>query len=239
MPKCRLCGEEKLLRNSHIIPEFLYANLYNEKGHMMGINGKGNKGWRPLQQGLREHLFCETCEQHFNESCEKPFRAQWIVDNPLPSPWHVAEPHIVTVDYASFKLFHLSVLFRAGICTLPTFSETKLGPHEDRLRDMLLRRDPGPYWQYAVFGLVVLHNRTRAVLPIISQSQECRIEGQRCFAAIYGGAQWWVGVSSHRNAVVESISLRPDGQLPLWSINWNDLGVMKAASTLLRRASQG
>ncbi len=79
MPICRLCNNERVLRNSHIVPESLYSNLYNEKGHMMGINGFGSKGWKPLQQGIREHLFCEACEQHFNEHFEKPFRKQWVV----------------------------------------------------------------------------------------------------------------------------------------------------------------
>ena len=72
MPTCRLCHRDKALRFSHIVPEFLYADLYNEKRHMMGINGRGTKGWKPLQQGIREHLFCERCEQHFNgaEPCQ-------------------------------------------------------------------------------------------------------------------------------------------------------------------------
>ena len=115
MPACRLCLCDATLRNSHIVPEFLYADLYNEKGHMMGINGRGRMGWRPLQQGIREHLFCETCEQHFNEYCEKPFLEQWVTASPLPNPWCVPEPHVIKVNYKSFKLFHLSVLFK-GRC---------------------------------------------------------------------------------------------------------------------------
>ena len=38
MPICRLCHKDRTLRKSHIVPEFLYSHLYNEKGHMMGLN---------------------------------------------------------------------------------------------------------------------------------------------------------------------------------------------------------
>ena len=70
---CRLCRNIRQLRNSHIIPEFLYKPTYNRKGHAMGIHGRGNRGWKSLQKGLRDPLFCEQCEQHFNAYCERPF----------------------------------------------------------------------------------------------------------------------------------------------------------------------
>jgi hypothetical protein len=100
MSICQLCLKDLELRNSHIIPEFLHKKLYNNKGHLAAINGQGNKGYKPLQQGLREYLFCECCEQHFNEYCEKPFQTQWINanPNPLPDPWSVSEPYWITVN---------------------------------------------------------------------------------------------------------------------------------------------
>ena len=119
MPLCRLCGSDQELRNSHIVPEFLYADLYNSKNYMMGIHGRGPRGWQAVQKGIREPLFCESCEQHFNEFCEKPFRARWVEASPLPDPWNATDVHWITVDYNSFKLFHLSVLFRAGVSSLP------------------------------------------------------------------------------------------------------------------------
>jgi len=236
MPRCRLCHEERELRNSHIVPEFLYGDLYNDKRQLMGINGQGNKGWRPLQKGIREHLFCESCEQFFNEHCEKPFRAQWVVQSPLPKPWDVAEPHWVNVEYSSFKLFHLSVLFRASVTHLPTFGQVSLGPHEEHLRKMILAKDPGEPWRYPVAGLVVLHHTTRMPVSMVSQAQQGRLAGIRCYAIIYGGVQWWIGVASQRCTEFESMALRADGSLPLASVPWNELGVMKSASRMLRNA---
>ena len=125
--KCRLCGSQvPSLRNSHIVPEFLYKDLYNDKGHMMAIRPPHaqHRPWRALQKGVSEKLFCESCEQHFNDHFEKPFLRQWL-ETRLPDPWvHDREIRIQVDDYPSFKLFHLSVLFRAGIAPYPTISRS-------------------------------------------------------------------------------------------------------------------
>ena len=56
--------------------------------------------------------------------------------------------HWIKVEYEPFKLFHLSVLFRASVSTLPTFADVSLGPHEERLRNLLLARRAGPEDQF-------------------------------------------------------------------------------------------
>ena len=151
MPKCRLRGSQvPSLRNSHIVPKFLYKDLYNDKGHMMAIRPPHaqHRPWRALQKGVSEKLFCESCEQHFNEHFEKPFLRQWL-ETRLPDPWiHDREIRIQVDDYPSFKLFHLSVLFRAGISSLPHYQQVVLGPYEPALRQLLLDRDPGRELEY-------------------------------------------------------------------------------------------
>ena len=235
MPTCRLCLKEGKLRNSHIVPEFLYEPFYNDKGHMMGINGIGSKGWKPLQMGLREPLFCEGCEQHFNEHFEKPFKAAWVDASPLPSPWPVDRVVWVKVEYNSFKLFHLCVLFRASVSSLPTFSVVRLGPHEERVRKLLLSKDSGHDWQYPVFGFAVVHHRTNEIVSLISQGESGRLGGQICHGMIYGGVFWWVCFGSHPNREFLQIALRPDGNLPLGSSPWNEVGAIQAAAKALRR----
>ena len=235
MSICKLCLNDRELRNSHIVPEFLYCKLYNHKNHMMAINGRGSKGWKPLQQGIRESLFCECCEQHLNEYCEKPFRAQWLVNDPLPDPWRVVEPYWIKLDYSSFKLFHLSVLFRASVSSLPTYAEVSLGQqHEDRLRQMILAQDPGQPWQYPVLGLVVIHHETNSIVQMVSQVQRSRFNEHPCYGIIYGGVQWWTSVSSHRNHEFEHAALQQDGQMPFHAMPWNELEVVQAAATMLR-----
>jgi hypothetical protein len=236
MPACRLCQQDRELRNSHIVPEFLYRELYNDKGHMMGINGLGRKGWKPLQKGISQKLFCEACEQHFNEHCEKPFKRLWI-DNPiLPSPWPKNEPFAVTVDYAAFKLFHLSVLYRASVSTLPTFAEVSLGPHEEKIRQMILTRNPGFARQYPIMGIVLLDKKTERPTYLVTMPVQTRFEGLRCYSLTYGGVNWWIAVSSHPSTEWLSASVTESGELPLVGMPWTDLGLMRQASLALKRA---
>ncbi len=236
MPLCRLCHRDRDLRNSHIVPEFLYDDLYNGNHQLMAINGLGNRGWKALQKGIREHLFCEECEQHCNEYCEKPFHAQWVEAAPLPNPWNFEGVHWARFDYASFKLFHLSVLFRAGVSSLPTYADVSLGPHEERMRKILFSRKPGEYWQYPIFGHAVVHHETKRLVPMVSQGVRSNFKWLRCYGMIYGRVQWWVGVSSHRNTEFEGACLQSDGQMPFHAVPWNEVMVVQSASEALRRA---
>lgn len=181
MSICKLCLEKRALRNSHIIPEFLYSPLYNEKRYMMGINGLGNRGWRPLQKGITEKLFCDACEQHFNKHHEIPFHRQWIDQQAAPNPWPSCPQDLVVVhvDYATFKLFHLSILFRASVSTHANFSDVKLGPHENQIREMLVANNPGASWQYPILGRALIKPVTRELVhEIITRPINVRFEGE-------------------------------------------------------------
>lgn len=237
MAGCKLCGKNTQLRNSHIVPEFLYHDLYNAQKQLMGITGVGSRGWKMLQKGIREHLFCEACEQHFNEYCEKPFRKQWIDTEPFPKNkiWPNGLVRWATFDYASFKLFHLSVIFRAGVSTLPTYAEVSLGPHEDTLRRMILNLDAGRPSVYPIFGYAVIHHVTRTLVPIVSQAGRSSFAGHRCYGLIYGGVNWWTSVSAHRNHGFERMGLQPDGRMPFHAVPWNEVSAIQSAAEALRR----
>jgi len=234
MPICQLCLKDLDLRNSHIVPEFLHKKLYNNKGHLAAINDQGIKGYKPLQQGLREYLFCESCEQHFNKYYEKPFQTQWTNANPLPDPWNVSEPYWIKVDYNSFKLFHLSVLFRASVSSLPNFAEVSLGPHQDRLRQMILDRDPGKFWQYPIFGVAVIHHKTKKIIQTVAMAYRTKYNEHHCYSIIYGGVQWSISVSSHRNNEFERCALQANGCMPFHAIQWEELEVFQTAARMLR-----
>ena len=234
--KCRLCGtDNRPLRKSHIVPEFLYRDLYNDKRHMMAIREPHGRhhAWRPLQKGIRERLFCESCEQHFNEHFEKPFFAQWTPP-PLPDPWIGDGTCHLAVDYSTVKLFHLSVLFRAGVSSLPHYAQVVLGPHEDELRQLLLDPDPGRHFQYPICGQAVVHHTTNQLIRAITQPCVYNIDSHRYYAIMYGGVEWWIKVSRHRHKPLEALFLRPDGTLPLSAIPWNEIPVIQRAAAALR-----
>lgn len=242
MAICKLCGNDRELRNSHIIPEFLYAKLYNNKHQLLGIHGRGKHGSQFLQKGIREYLFCEKCERHFNEYCEKPFKKQWIDASPLPDPWDATGIYWIKVDYASFKLFHLSVLFRAGVSSLPTFQEVSLGPHEEKFRKLLLMCDPGEWWQYPIFGYAVKHHKTNELIYVVSKAELTRpnsgpFKGLRYYGMMYGGVMWRCCVGSHRNPEFEKLALQPDGSMPFIAVPWNEISVIQETKCALKGES--
>jgi hypothetical protein len=62
---CALCQQNLLLRESHIIPEFLHRTLYDDihRFNTFGLEGSPEVGL--AQKGERESLLCDKCEQRF------------------------------------------------------------------------------------------------------------------------------------------------------------------------------
>lgn len=235
MSICHLCKQNQTLRKSHIIPKFMYSDLKNQDRQIIGITGNGRNGWALVQDGAKEFLLCGDCEQHLNKHYETPFKKFWVDNPPLPDPWMDEEPRRLTTEYTSFKLFHLSVLFRASICSLPMFRTVNLGPHEDRLRKMLLNIEPGQDYEYPITGYGVVHHKNRQLIKMITQPQSFRIGGKPCYAIMYGGAEWWFSISSDRNPEFEQISLKRNGEICLAVHPWTEVAAVQAASSALRR----
>lgn len=235
MDQCQLCEKPGVLRDSHIVPEFLYKDLYNEKRHMMGINGKGKSGWKALQKGLREKLFCDGCEQLLNDRYEKPFVKYWRDNNPLPQTLKPGELIEIQVpDYTSFKLFHLSIFFRAAISSLPTYRDANLNEkHVERLRELILNCDPGKHWEYMVFGNVLTHHDSFKPVAMVSQPYPRRLDGNKALGMIYGKVAWYITTISHRAKAIEEVALSTNGVMPLMAVRWDTHEVLKAASLYL------
>ena len=61
------------------------------------------------------------------------------------------------IDYKKFKLFLLSILWRAGISNLPIFRKVTLGKHQEILRERILTNDPGSPDEYLCAIFTYLH----------------------------------------------------------------------------------
>lgn len=235
MPICQLCLNDRELCQSHIVPEFLYKKLYNANDAAAAITGLGNKGYKLLQKGLCQYLLCDDCEQHLNKHFKIPFQNQWTNANPLPNPWIVPEPYWVKVDYDSFKLFHLSILFRASVSNLPNFATVSLGVHQDKIRKMILNLDSGQFWQYPIYGFAVIRHDTKEIVQAVTMAKQSKYNAHRFYGIIYGGVQWLVSVSSHRNHEHEDIALQQDGRIPFHVMQWNELEDFQFAAKALSK----
>src|SRR6266508_1378759 len=126
---CKFCAAEAKLQNSHIIPEFFYR--YDDRHRFLNVDMTGRyPGFE--QKGTREYLLCRPCEQYFNDQFEKPMKRMWFDRHILPEVLTGDGIIISGLDYAPFKLFHLSVLWRAAVSTSAA-TTVLLGPHEERI----------------------------------------------------------------------------------------------------------
>jgi hypothetical protein len=217
MPICALCRAERKLSRSHIIPEALYRQIYDAKRRMYRFHR--DKLSRPtfVQKGLTQHLLCDECEHLINDRYEKPFIKYWLGTPALPkNPPIKGFVNLADIDYPTFKLFHLSVLWRAGVCKLEAFSPVNLGPFELIFREMLLAGDPGPDTFVQIFAVVLtdprdgsLHTRT------VMYPGDYRFEGRRMYVTAFGGAGWHYIVSKQPTDTLKPCALTQAGTMIL------------------------
>jgi len=156
--ECALCGVRAKLRHSHIIPEFQYLPLYDPKHRYRVISTKAGTGPRMEQKGAREYLLCHDCEQRFSKW--EGYAKKVIFGTELrPQEMTPVGRRMEGLDYKTYRLFLLSLLWRMGVSRQQMFENVILGDHEPKLRAMLLAENPGEPHEYACFLTIVTLNR--------------------------------------------------------------------------------
>ena len=79
-----------------------------------------------------------------------------------------------------------------------------LGPHEERIRQMLLNENPGSKLKYPCFFIMVLMEDNKVLDNFIYPPNLLRIEGHRSYRFIFGGGFWIYFVSSHTQMLKSS-----------------------------------
>ena len=93
------------------------------------------------------------------------------------------------LDYLQLRLFQLSVLWRAGVSSLPFFSDVQLGPFAEELRKLVLAGEPGLPDRFCciMFGLKY---EKEAFTGVIMQPGRTRLNGQIAYRFVFGGFLW-------------------------------------------------
>lgn len=204
--KCRLCQQDRQLRNSHIIPEWCYTSVYDgPKGtdHQFIQLSTVAPPSKPIQKGLREYLLCPDCELkrskweayvreifYANEKSPFALRAEQVGQTKYTFT-------ILGLDYAKFKLFQMSVLWMSAITTLHQFSPVRLGKYEEELRAMLHANDPGEPERFPCMMSILLGEDGKPFDRIIQAPEALRYEGHRSYRFLFSFAMWRFIVSRH------------------------------------------
>jgi len=164
---CQLCKKErKLIRQSHIIPDFMYKGLFNDKHFIAKFNLTGKCDTKLYPNGYYDSdILCENCDNILIGRLESYAKIVLFGGKRKRSNFHEIEQevdiwsnkmlHVRNVDYKRFKLFLLSVLWKASISKQDIFKHVELGCHEEIIRKMILDSNPGNENEYPI-GIFLL-----------------------------------------------------------------------------------
>ena len=219
--KCKLCGSQGTLRDSHILPEFVYRPSYDSNHTAVLLDIERQKRGK-TQKGFTERLLCAGCESLFS-GWETYFAKVWFHSTKRLRPASLSAD-LVTIrglDYVRFKLFHLSLIWRAGVSTRNEFKNVKLGAQEAKLRIRLLAQEPGGPDDYPFFGLALRDPTTGGFQDKILKAPDAtRINGHRVYTLVFGGVLWHYWVSGHTVGRIVPAKFSPSGELILAVQNW-------------------
>lgn len=154
---CKLCLQEKyLLKESHIFSAFLYreAGLLNDEKYAIvetkklieGTYVDGFPKANPKSKGEFEGgILCESCDNKIIGTYET-YASQLLFHNSNCKQYQTGEGFkfslCTNVDYTKFKLFVLSLLWRASISSRKAFGNVRLNSAvAEELRLMILNSD--------------------------------------------------------------------------------------------------
>jgi hypothetical protein len=235
---CALCLQNRPLRDSHIIPEFLHVTLYDNihRYNTFGLEGSPEVGL--AQKGEREKLLCDECEQRFSdyerhaavfyrgaiEAFSDTSRSEFVYGKSLKftrrggdgNPTTAAVPMLLQVEgvnYAQMKLFLLSLLWRMGVSSLYFFREVELGLHEAKIRNMLLNNNPGEPDVYPC-QLRLVEIEKRLLTDCQLQPRKGRFDGKTFYRLFSTGVRFdfWVSNQAIHPGEVElyCVKKQPD-----------------------------
>lgn len=212
---CRLCFELRPLQNSHIIPEWVYEPLY-DKIHRYNVLGSDSGREASFsQKGVRERMLCQPCETALSVY-EGYARGVLIGGREIEIQRTNGGVDVLGLNYTKFKLFQLSVLWRAGVARHGFFSGVQLGSHSEQLRRMLLAEDPGKNTEYGC-TLVPLVAEGQLLTDLIAQPASLTANGFPMVRFLFGGHAWLYVLGQGNTYPLRHLFLSGTGTLPIRS----------------------
>lgn len=198
---------------SHIIPEFLYEPLYDDKHRVMLVPEKVEETVEVRQSGLKERLLCAECESHLSAHEEYTSR---LINGGKLTVKVIEKNQDVTVyagvDYTKLRLFQLALLWKAAVSELPFFSVVKLGRHEEPLRQMVHDDVAGKPFEYGAVMNTLLQKD--GLLDVIIPPSRYSFDGHVCYRFPVAGIVWNFIVSGHsRDFWYRDLFLNESGRL--------------------------
>ncbi len=197
--QCALCNRFEQLRKSHIIPEFMFKPMYDEKHRYIVLSTDDKTPNRFNQKGLRERLLCPDCETRLSV-WETYTRSLFYGDGVPVRPLNTPSGRFLImegIDSTKFRLFQLSILWRASVSKLPFYRNVNLGPFERQIRDQILSSDPGDFDFVPCLLFALLANGS-PMDDFIHIPEKVRWSGMLGYRFVFGSLIWFYVVSKRK-----------------------------------------
>ncbi|MBB2148931.1 hypothetical protein [Pedobacter gandavensis] len=151
--ECKLCGQHtELINQSHIFSSFMYKGVFDTTKRTFLQDLKKNTIPKYYQTGFYDKsILCQHCDNVVLGKNER--YADSLFHSPIDkSPVQMTEYRetpdmsfviLSNINYKSFKLFVLGILWRAHISKNLFFKGVNIPDHESELRKMIITDDPG------------------------------------------------------------------------------------------------
>ena len=223
--QCKLCLQNKsLLKQSHIIPNFLYKELLKKDGFFVEGNLKKISS-KILQTGVFDrYILCAECDNNLLSKLES-YAYQVLYDikkvkgtnlaneiNQNGVEWTMARG----VDYKTFKLFLLSLLWRFSISKQQVFNGVNLGSHEEKIRRMIFEDDPREILDYPC-AISSYKHHSDLPFQIISQPLKHRNElSGNCYSILINGLIFTFNISKNLTPdYISEIAINKNNELKI------------------------
>lgn len=211
--RCALCNQLGELRKSHIIPEFMFKPMYDEKHRFIVLSTDKKEPNKFNQKGLRERLLCPDCETRLSKwetYTRDLFYGGGVPVTPIDTPsgrFLLMEG----IDGTKFRLFQLSILWRASVSKLSFYKNVDLGPFEKQIGDQLLASDPGDF-DFVPCLLFALIADGKPMDNFIHIPEKVRWSEMIGYRFVFGSQIWYYVVSKRKlPPYVREFYLSPEG----------------------------
>ena len=215
---CKLCGNVKVLVDSHIIPEAFFRIMGEDLSKVKIYSSDKEVFPKKARKGAYDQIVCVDCENIFGPWDQ--YAAEFLLDKNNFSDPIVDENgdiqgfEIPSVDYKRLKLFSLSLLWRASVSDHILFDSVDIGPaNEAILADMILESNPGGPGDYPV---VICKYDDRPASTVIGSARRLRTqEGINFYKIYFGGFEFSIKVDRQEDEAFSKLRLEVGKTFPV------------------------
>ena len=211
---CQLCETEKPLIDAHIIPRSFFLEHADPRQPNRLVTDRANIFPKRSPIGVYDSkILCAACEAVFSPYDDYGYRFFHPKEDypPVIDQGETLSYLVRDVSYSKLKLFLLAVLWRASVSTHAFYARVRLGPHEQKMRQLLLAKDAGPPDEYSI--IIGRFDYSSALVPILCPVVT-RLGGFDFYELLLNGFLIFVKRDTKPlSDLLHELMLRPDGPL--------------------------